>query len=308
MTPYTITAAIGNTPMVRLKRIVPEHCADIYVKLEYFNPTGSYKDRMALSIIEEAEKRGALRPGMTVVESTAGSTGTALACVCTEKGYPFRVISSDVFAREKLQAMRLFGAELELLSTEDGKITPDLIPRMIERVRQLSQQEGVYWTRQFENEDGVAGYRRMGEEILQQIDSPIDVFCAGVGTAGMLAGVSSVLKEHNERTRVTALEPASAALLSQGVKGSHKVDGVGVGFVPPLLAKARYDDVRAVEEADARQMAKRLAMQEGIFAGTSSGMNVAAALQIGQELGPGHVVVTVACDSGLKYLSGGLFD
>lgn len=305
---HNILRAIGNTPLVKLQHIVPPDCADIYVKLEYYNPTGSYKDRMALAIIEEAEKRGTLKPGMQVVECTGGSTGTSLAFVCSVKGYRFRVVSSDAFAKEKLQSMRLFGAELELFASDNGKITPDLIPRMIERAKEIGEQEGGYLTKQFENRDALEGYRVMGKEIIQQLDQPIDVFCAAVGTAGMLTGVSMELKETNAGTKVIALEPASAPLISQGVKGAHKVDGIGVGFVPLLLSEENYDDVMAIDEAEAREMAKLLAAKEGIFAGTSSGLNVCAAIEIGKKLGPGHTVVTVACDSGMKYLAGGLFD
>jgi len=304
---YDISKAIGNTPLVRLKNIVPDNCASVYVKLEYYNPTGSYKDRMALAIIEEAEKRGALKSGMSVVECTGGSTGTSLAFVCSVKGYRFKVVSSDAFAKEKLQSMRVFGAELEIFPSENGKITPDLIPRMIKRAEEISLQEGAYLTKQFENRDAIKGYGNLGKEILEQIDAPIDAFCGAVGTAGMLMGVSIQLKNANPATRIIALEPASAPLLSKGTKGSHKVDGIGVGFIPPLLSKDAYDEVMAIEEADARNMAKQLAAEEGIFAGTSTGLNVCAAIGIGKALGPGHTVVTVACDSGMKYLAGGLF-
>ena len=305
---YSIAHAVGNTPLVKLKNILPAGCADIFVKLEYFNPTGSYKDRMALAIIEEAEKRGALQPGMTVVECTGGSTGTSLAFVCAVKGYRFKVVSSDAFAKEKLQSMQLFGAELELMPSENGKITPDLIPKMIARAQEISKLENGYLTKQFENTDPVQGYRAMGREILAQLNAPVDVFCAAVGTAGMVTGVSLELKKANPTTKVVVLEPASAPLISQGIKGSHKVDGIGVGFVPPMLYKANYDGVLAVDEVKARAMAKRLAAEEGIFAGTSSGLNVVAAIGIGKALGPGHTVVTVACDSGMKYLAGGLFN
>jgi len=304
----SITQAVGNTPLVRLKKVVPDNCAAIYVKLEYFNPTGSYKDRMALAIIEEAEKRGALKPGMTVVEGTGGSTGTSLAFICSMKGYRFIVVSSDAFAKEKLQTMRLFGAELELIPSQRGMITPDLIPRMMKRRDEIAAQQGAYSTNQFGNEDAVAGYLQMGKEILTQLQAPIDVFCAAVGTAGMVTGVSKALKQANPATSVILLEPASAPLLSEGIKGPHKIDGVGVGFVPPLLAHAKYDGVMKIEETEARRMAQRLASEEGIFAGTSSGLNVAAAIEIGKKAGPGKTIVTVACDSGMKYLAGGLFD
>jgi len=303
-----IFGAIGNTPLVRLQNIVPAGCASIYIKLEYYNPTGSYKDRMALAIIEEAEKRGTLKKGMTVVECTGGSTGTSLAFICSVKGYRFRVVSSDAFAREKLQAMQLFGAELELVLSQEGKITPDLIPAMIKRTQEINAEGNVYLTNQFANKDAVKGYRALGNEIIGQVGGQVSVFCGAVGTAGMIMGVSAVLKEKDPTTRIIALEPASAPLLSAGVKGTHKIDGIGVGFVPPLLEKTAYDEIRTVDEAEARAMAKRLAAEEGIFAGTSSGLNVAAAIKIAKELGTGHNVVTVACDSGMKYLAGGLFD
>jgi len=305
---HSILQAIGNTPLVQLQKIPPPGCASIFVKLEYLNPTGSYKDRMALSIIEQAEKRGDLRPGMTVVENTGGSTGTSLAFVCTIKGYPFKAVSSDAFAKEKLRAIQLFGGDLEILPSDNGKITPDLIPKMVARAKEIAEQERAYWTSQFENRDALIGYRNIGKEILQQMPQHPTVFCAAVGTGGMVTGTSQALKEADPSIRVVILEPASAPLISTGQGGSHKVEGIGVGLLPPLLKEARYDEVRPIEESHARAMAKRLAAEEGIFAGTSTGLNIAAALQLGQELGPGHSVVTVAVDSGLKYLSGGLFD
>ena len=305
---FNILSSIGNTPLIQLRKIIPKHCADIYVKLEYFNPTGSYKDRMALAIIEEAEKRGELRPGMNVVECTGGSTGTSLAFVCSAKGYAFKAISSDAFAKEKLKAIQLFGGELELIPSEGGKITPDLIPKMISRAEALATITDTYWTKQFTNTDALEGYKLMGSEISSQLNKTVDVFCAAVGTAGMAAGVSSALKKLNSNTKVVILEPASAPLISKGIKGSHKVEGIGVGLIPPLLEYLQYDEVHIIEEESARKMARLLVAQEGIFAGISSGMNVVAAIEIGKKLGPGHSVVTVACDSGLKYMAGGLFD
>jgi cysteine synthase A len=249
-----------------------------------------------------------LRPGTTVAECTAGNTGTSLAFVCRAKGYRFKAISSDAFAKEKLQAMRLFGAEVELLANDGQGITPDLVPRMIAHVQKVSTQEGVYWTKQYENTDALEGFRGMGEEILRQVPQPVDMFCAAVGTAGMLTGVSQALKQAHPATQVVALEPASPPLLSLEAPGPHHVDGVGVGFRPPLSGNAPYDAVRAIAETEARRMAKVLASEEGILAGTSSGMNVVAALALGQKLGPGRLVVTVACEAGLKYLLSGLFD
>ena len=303
-----IITAIGNTPLVKLKNIVPENSADVYLKLEYYNPTGSYKDRMALSIIENAERRGDIKPGMSIVECTGGSTGSSLAFVCSVKGYKFHVISSDAFAKEKLQTMRIFGADLEIMPSEGGKTTPDLIPKMIARANEIGAAPGSYFANQFNNPDVLDGYSKMAEEILDKLDVSVDVFCGAVGSAGMAMGVSKVLKNADPGTRVVILEPASAPLISRGIKGSHKIDGIGVGFVPPFLDKKLYDEVRAIDETEARRMAKLLAAKEGIFAGTSTGMNVVAALQIAKELGPGHTVVTVAVDSGMKYLSSGLFD
>lgn len=300
--------AIGNTPLVRLNKVVGPDSADVFVKLEYYNPTGSYKDRMALAMIEDAERSGALRSGMTVVECTGGSTGTSLAFVCAVKGYRFQVVSSDAFAKEKLQTMRAFGADLILIPSQGGKITPDLIPSMRERAREIAQRPDAYFTDQINNAASKAGYKRIGEEILEQLDHPVDAFCGGVGTAGMLMGVATALREAGQATRVVALEPASAPLLSKGQPGSHRVEGIAIGMVPPLLNRNLYDEARTVDEAEARQMARRLAREEGIFAGISSGLNVAAAVRLAHELGPGHTVVTVACDSGMKYLAGDLYE
>jgi cysteine synthase len=300
--------AIGNTPVVQLQKVVPPNSAAVFVKLEYFNPTGSYKDRMALSMIEEAEARGTLRPGMTVVEYTGGSTGSSLAFVCAVKGYPFKVVSSDAFAREKLQTMRAFGAQLTIVPSRGGQITPDLIPRMMEEARTLAQEPNTYWTNQFHNADMLTGYEQMGQELLEQVDGPIHAFCGGVGTAGMLMGVARALRGAGNLMRIVALEPATSAVLSTGKAGTHHVEGIGVGFVPPLLDQAAYDQARGIDEGEARHMARRLAREEGIFVGVSSGLNVTGALQVARELGPGHTVVTVAVDTGLKYLAGDLFE
>lgn len=303
----SVLHAIGNTPLVRLNRIVSPGSADVLVKLEYYNPTGSYKDRMALAMIEEAEKRGDLRPGMTVVEYTGGSTGSSLAFVCAVKGYRFRVVSSDAFAQEKLRTMQAFGAELTLVPSEGGKITPDLIPRMMEVAREIAAEGNAYWTNQFHNRDAVKGYQSIGRELIEQTDGSIHTYCGGVGTAGMLIGVATALRESGAQTRVVALEPATSPLLTTGKPGTHHVEGIGTGFMPPMLDTSLYAEARAIDEAEARHTARRMAREEGIFAGVSSGLNVAAALQIAQEIGPGHTVVTVAVDSGLKYLAGDLY-
>jgi cysteine synthase A len=302
-----MTDVVGSTPLVRLERVVPDGCADVFVKLEWFNPTGSYKDRMALSMIEEAEKRGDLEPGMTVVEYTGGSTGSSLAFVCAAKGYRFRVVSSDAFSREKLRTMEALGAELTIVPSDGGKITPDLVPKMIEKASEYAQEPGSYWTDQLNNPDSLVGYRGVGVELLSQLPDGFDVFCASVGTAGLAMGVSSALGEADAGARVVVLEPASTPVISGGEAGTHGVEGIGIGFVPPLLDSEGYDEVRTVEEDSGREMARRLAAEEGLLAGTSSGLNVAGAISLAKELGPGKVVVTVAVDTGLKYMAGDLF-
>jgi len=298
---------VGNTPIVQLQKVVPPNSAAVLVKLEYFNPTGSYKDRMALAMIVEAEKRGDLRPGMTVVEYTGGSTGSSLAFVCTVKGYRFHVVSSDAFAQEKLDTMRAFGADLEIVPSQGGQITPDLVPRMIERAKTIAQDGNSYFTDQLNNSDSIKGYKQIGYELLQQVTNPIEAYCGGVGTAGMLMGVAQAFREANARTRIVALEPATTPVISTGKAGTHHVEGIGIGFLPPLLNAQYYDEARGIDETEARVMARRLAREEGIFSGTSTGLNVVGALQLAQELGPGHIVVTVAVDTGLKYLSGDLY-
>ncbi len=299
---------VGNTPIVQLQKVVPANSADVLIKLEYFNPTGSYKDRMALAMIEEAEKRGTLRSGMTVVEYTGGSTGSSLAFVCAVKGYPFRVVSSDAYATEKLNTMRAFGAQLEIEPSKGGLITPDLVPRMIARAQSIALSDNTYFTDQLKNADTIKGYAQIGYELIQQVPTPITAFCGGVGTAGMLMGVSQALKEGNSDTRIVALEPASSPIITTGIAGTHHVEGIGIGFIPPLLDENLFDEARGIDESEAREMARRLAREEGIFAGTSSGLNVVGALQVAQELGPGHTVVTVAVDTGLKYLAGDLYE
>ena len=303
----SILQAIGGTPVVRLKRLVERRSADVLVKLEYYNPTGSYKDRMALAMIEGAEARGALRPGMRVVEFTGGSTGSSLALVCAVKGYRFVPVSSDAFAKEKLDTMRAFGADLHIVASDGGAITPDLFVRMRAEVHRMLEEPGTFWTDQFNNEDAVRGYMGIGRELFEQTGGVLHAFCGAVGTAGMLKGVSRALKEAGSAARIVALEPASAPMLTQGHGGKHRVEGTAPGFVPPHLTRDVYDEARAVDESEARVMARRLAKEEGIFAGTSSALNVVAALELARELGPGKVLATVAVDSGLKYLAGDLY-
>jgi cysteine synthase A len=298
-------SAIGNTPVVRLERLAGADRADVWVKLEAANPTGSYKDRMALAMIEAAEADGRLRPGQTVVEYTGGSTGSSLALVCAVKGYPLRIVSSDAFAPEKIKTMRAFGADVELIPSPDG-ITPDLIPAMMKRAAEIAAETGAFATDQFNNADMVNGYRRLGEELLDQLPGPppIDAFCSYVGTAGCFLGVTRALTTLVPGLRKVVVEPAESAVLSGGPPGTHHIEGGGIGHRPPLLTTADFDEVIAVPEAEAFEMARRAARADGIFSGPSTGANLVAALTIARRLGPGQRVVTVQVDSGLKYLAG----
>ena len=255
----TALEAIGNTPVVKLQHTVPPNHASVFLKLEYFNPTGSYKDRMALAMIEQAEQRGALRSGMTVVEYTGGSTGSSLAFVCAVKGYKFHVVSSDAFASEKLKTMKALGAQLDIIASPSGNITSDLIPKMIARAKEIGTNRDSYMTDQFNNKDSLLGYEKIGDELIEQFPRGIDAFCGGVGIGGMLMGVARVLKLNNPKTLIVVLEPASSPVLSEGRAGEHHVEGLGVGFVPPLLDNTLYDEVRAIHETEARDMCRRLA-------------------------------------------------
>src|SRR5436190_10607581 len=303
----SVLQAIGNTPVVRLQKVVMPSMADVLVKLEYYNPTGSYKDRMALAMIEGAEARGELRPGMRVVEWTGGSTGSSLAMVCAIKGYHFTPISSDGFAKEKLQTMRIFGADLEIFPAENGKLVPELYQRMKRRAEELAQQPGTFYANQFNNADALSAYMEIGKELIEQAGAGLAAFCGGVGTGGMIVGVSRALKQAGCKARIVALEPASSPVLTTGKGGPHRVEGIAAGFRPSHLQDGDFNEVRTVEEDAAREMARRLAKEEGIFAGTSSGLNVTAALQLAKELGRGNTVATVAVDSGFKYLAGDLY-
>ena len=303
----SMTDVVGRTPVVQLGKVVPEGAADVFVKLEWFNPTGSYKDRMALSMIEEAERRGDLRPGMTVVEYTGGSTGSSLAYVCAAKGYRFRVVSSDAYSIEKLKTMEALGAELTVVPSNGAGVTPELVQQMIATAAEFAAEPNTFWTDQLNNPDMFVGFRGVGTELLEQMGRPIDVFCAAVGTAGLAMGTSMALAEGGSDARVVIFEPASTPVITEGRSGPHNIDGIGIGFVPPLLDEAFYDEARSIPESRARTMARRLAAEEGLFTGTSAGLNVAGAIDIAQELGAGKTVVTVACDTGLKYLAHGPF-
>ena len=295
--------AIGNTSMVRLRKVVPPDCAEILVKLEWENPTGSMKDRMATAVISRAEADGRLKPGGTVVEYTGGSTGASLALVCAARGYRIHIVSSDAFSREKLDQIAALGAELTLVPSEGGKTTKKLILDMIEVARKLSREPGVFWTDQLNNHDSIAGYFPLGEEIWSQTSGMVDAFVHCAGTAASSRGVATVLKKHKPGVRIAVVEPAESPVLSGGHPGPHKIEGVGVGFVPPLWEPTLVDEIISIPTEEAKEMARRLAREEALFAGTSSGANVLAAIQVGKRLGPNAKVVTLMVDSGLKYLN-----
>jgi cysteine synthase A len=299
----SILDAIGNTSIAQLQRVVPRNGATIFAKLEWENPTGSMKDRMARAVIERAEQDGRLKPGGTVVEYTGGSTGTSLAMVCAAKGYRVRIVSSDAFAREKIDQMAALGAEITLVPSEGGKTTKKLILDMIEAARQISLEPNTYWTDQLNNHDSIAGYHALGEEIWRQTNGRVDAFVHSVGTGASLRGVAATLKRLEPTVRIVAVEPAESSVLLGGEPGPHKIEGVGIGYTPPLWEPASVDEIIAVKTDDAKAMARRLAREEALFAGTSSGANVIASLQVAERLGPGATVVTLMCDSGLKYSS-----
>ena len=297
-----VLQAIGNTSLVRLRKVVPPNCADILVKLEWENPTGSVKDRMAVAVITRAEADGRLKPGDTVVEYTGGSTGASLALVCAARGYPIHIVSSDAFSREKLDQMAALGARLTLVPSEGGLTTKKLILNMIETARRLSLERHTYWTDQLNNQDSVAGYFPLGDEIWHQTKGLVDAFVHCVGTGASSRGVGTALKRLKPEARLVVVEPAESSVLLGGQPGPHKIEGVGIGYIPPLWDASVVDEILAVPTEVAKAMARRLAREEGLFAGTSSGANVVAAIQVAERLGPGKKVVTLMADSGLKYL------
>jgi cysteine synthase A len=297
-----ILNAIGNTSMVRLRKIPPSG-VEILAKLEWENPTGSMKDRMAQAVISRAAEDGRLKSGDTVIEYTGGSTGASLALVCAAKGYPIHIVSSDAFAQEKLDQMVALGAHLTLVPSEGGLTTKKLILDMIETARRLSQEPHTYWTDQLNNNDSIAGYYSLAEEIWTQTNGEIDAFIHSVGTGASIRGVATVLKRYKPSVRIIAVEPAESAVLSGNPPGPHKIEGVGIGYIPPLWEPSLVDEIVPVKTDDAKEMARRLAREEALFAGTSSGANVVAALQVAERLGPGAKVVTLMADSGLKYLN-----
>ena len=301
-------AGIGNTPLVELVRVVPDGSARVMVKLEFANPTGSMKDRMARTAIEGAIRNGYLLPGDTVVEYTAGTTGISLAFVCAALGFPLHIVFSDAFSVEKRRTMRAFGATVEDVPSESGQINEKLIKSMIARAGEVAAEPGRWWCDQLNNHDAIAGYLPLGEEIWSQTAGRIDAFVHAVGTAHSIHGAAAAIRAHGTELHVTAVEPAESAVLSGGVTGSHKIEGIGIGFIPPLWEPDQVDEIQTVATDEAIAMARRLAREEGLFAGASSGANVVAALRVAARLGPEATVVTILCDSGLRYLSTDLYN
>lgn len=303
MTPRSVLDAIGGTPLIHLQKVVPPGSARIFAKLESANPTGSMKDRMARAAIEAAIADGRLQAGGTLVEYTAGTTGVSLAFVCAALGYRLEIVFSDAFADEKRRTMEAFGAHITDVPSDEGRITERLIKGMITKAGELSKRPGYWWVDQLNNHDAIGGYTAMGEEIWQQTDGEVDAFVHAVGTAHSIHGAGDALRRHRPDVRVVAVEPAESAVLSGRPTGSHRIEGIGIGFLPPLWEPDKVDEIEMVATEDAKAMARRLAAEEGVFAGTSSGANVVAALRVAERLGPGHTVVTIVVDSGLRYLS-----
>ncbi|MCK9423209.1 MAG: cysteine synthase family protein [Bacteroidales bacterium] len=300
--------AIGNTPLIKLERLSEPGWAEIYVKYEGANPTGSMKDRMALSMIEGAEKRGELKPGGTVVEYTGGSTGSSLAMVCAYKGYHAHFVSSDAFAEEKIQTMRAFGAQVDIIPSKNGFITAELINSLVERAKKLSQASNTFWTDQFNNIDNRNAYHKMAREISDALENKIDEFIAGVGTGACFSGNAEVFKNEISNIRCIPIEPYGVRSLSGGdTSGNHRLEGIGAGFVPSICKLELADEIMAVKDEDAYDTARKLATMEGILGGITSGANVWAAIQRARIIGVGKRIVTVICDSGLKYLNGDLY-
>lgn len=303
----SILSAIGSTPLLQLRSVVPAGSAKVLLKLEATNPTGSMKDRMALAMIDAAERDGRLRPGQPVVEYTGGSTGVSLALVCAAKRHPLHIVTSDAFSIQKRDHMRALGAELTLVKSVDGGMDAALTRNMIEAARHIRERTGAFWTDQLNNADQVAAYHAMAEEIWLQTGGRVDAFVQSVGTSGSIRGVSERLRERKPSVLTVAVEPSESAVLSGGESGVHKIEGIGAGFVVPLWRRELIGAIETVSTDDAKAMARRLAREEAVFAGTSTGANVVAALRVAQRLGTSAAVVTVMCDSGIKYLNTDVF-
>jgi cysteine synthase len=297
-----ILDCVGGTRLMALRNIKPANGLRILLKMENENPTGSMKDRMALAMIEAAEKDGRLKPGGNVVEYTGGSTGVSLSLVCAVKGYPLHIVTSDAFSKEKLDHMQILGAKMQILPSEGGGMTEKLTRDMIESARVVAENTGAFWTDQMKNHDQLSAYHKMADEIVNQTGEKIDVFIQSVGTAASLRGTSEALRRHNPQIKVVAVEPAESPVLSGGKPGSHKIDGIGAGFVVPLWDKNIADQIETVSTEEAINMAFRLAREEGLFAGASTGANVVTAMRVAEQMNTGSTVVTVMCDTGMKYL------
>lgn len=303
----TMLDAIGNTPIMELRRILPAGCGRVFVKLESANPTGSMKDRMARAVIMRAAADGRLLPGGTVVEYTAGTTGISLAFVCSALGYKSHFVCSDAFSEEKHMTMRAYGAEVTDVQSDNGEINEKLIKAMIATAGEMSKQPGHWWADQLNNADGEMGYHSLGEEIWEQTAGSLDAFVHSVSTAHSIHGTAHALRAHDQNVRIVAVEPDESAVLSGKPSGSHKIEGIGIGFIPPLWKPDEVDEILTVKTDEAKTMARRLAQEEGVFAGTSTGANVVAAIRIAERLGRDSTVATIAVDSGLRYLSTDVF-
>jgi cysteine synthase A len=303
----SILDRIGNTPLLELRGIVPDGCARILVKLEAANPTGSMKDRMALAMIAAAERSGRLKPGGRVVEYTGGSTGVSLALVCAARGYPLSIVTSDAFSAEKRSHMKALGAELTIVPSAAGGMDEALTRNMIEAARAIAERTGAFWTDQLRNTDQLPAYHAMGEEMWEQTGGRIDAFVQSTGSAASLRGVAETLRRLRPDIRIVAVEPSESAVLSGGKSGVHRIEGIGAGFVVPLWDAQIADEIATVSTDAAMVTARWLARSDALFAGTSTGANLVAAIDVGKRLGSGATVVTLMCDSGLKYLSTGLY-
>jgi len=301
---HNVLELIGATPMVRLSRVVGEDAAEVWGKLEATNPGGSVKDRIALAMIEAAEEQGLLAKGGTIIEPTSGNTGIGLAMVAAYKGYKLIVTMFDTASRERRLQMQAYGAEVVLTPAAEG------MRGAIDKALELKREHPDYFLpQQFMNAANPEIHRHTtGREILEQLDGRIDAFVAGVGTGGSLTGVGEVLKEALSTVRVIAVEPAGSPVLSGGRAGFSYIEGIGAGFVPPILNREVIDEVRVITDDDAYEMARRLAREEGLLVGISAGANAYIAAQVAREMGGNARVVTILCDSGLRYLSTRAFE
>ena len=307
-TSTSVLDGIGHTPFLELRRIVPDDCARILIKIESVNPTGSMKDRMALAMVEAAERTGRLRPGQRVVEYTGGSTGVSLALVCAARGYPLSIVTSDAFSVEKRNHMAALGAELTIVPSKGGGMDAALTHSMIAAARDIAERTGALWTDQLRNEDQLTAYHAMGEEIWTQTGGRTDAFVQATGTAACVRGVGEALRRRRRDIRIVAVEPTESAVLSGRAGGVHRIEGVGAGFVVPLWRPDVADEIVTVSTDEAMAMARSLARTEALFAGTSTGANLTAAIGLGRRLGRDATVVTVMCDTGIKYVSTRLYD